>query len=763
MSDKKTLGLSLGVAAAGLIAIAGLVVAIIAKNKADDATSSTSTTNSDTNPTFTTMVSGAVSTEVLNIVKPSARNGVAESTTVYTLPTAAGTAGQVITLGADAKKAVWATATGGGGSGSVSGPATSTNNGLATFSDATGTVLASSTVTMDGTDGLAGVASITGKSNAMSIGKASNKTAVDHFTSKERFEWVVIVGDAAYQATLEPYQKMVPTLATSVTMHVPTAADLGTIVTLYNAGASSFTLTIAAADLVAPIVANAVISPGYSQDFVAVFAGQKGWSPVLEVTTGKGDVLAPPTGTLNTVATYTSATQLKDTTVTIVGDAMADVLSITGKATFDPVTVASAGAGAAETTGALTLQSGAAVGAGTTGNVTVESGSAAAGTTGSVALGSGLDSTVGGTSGDVAISSGTVDTGTSGKIEMKTGLNATATGVTGRILLETGGDAEAGTTGKIEMKTGTVVAAGIVGDVSITTGAHVAGTGGIITLSTGGAGAVGTSGAVNINSGGAAAGTTGGITIASGTDSGIAVKVGDVSLKTGGHSAGVAGILTLETGTSATGTSGAVNITSGAGAIGATGIVTVASGGDSGAGTIGDLVLKSGNHVAGTAGNVMMSSGTAGAGGTSGNVNIWSGSGATLSGDISLWTDTTGTGTGILNLGTSAHPTPVLHDQASDRWTSTAETNTSTLTAFTPLVVVTVTGGATAFITLPTPTAGDLGKIITLCCVGAVAGDTLTVVAANIAGAGSVDTVVLSGQGLRCIAVLANAKGWCVL
>ena len=57
-----------------------------------------------TKPIFTTMVTGTVDTEIINIVKP--HYGTTDSV-VYTLPTTGGTAGQSIILGPDGSTAIW--------------------------------------------------------------------------------------------------------------------------------------------------------------------------------------------------------------------------------------------------------------------------------------------------------------------------------------------------------------------------------------------------------------------------------------------------------------------------------------------------------------------------------------------------------------------------------------------------------------------------------------------------------------------------------
>jgi hypothetical protein len=446
--NKTTVGFSMGIAATGILAIIGLIIAVMANNKTNNNNNSDTHGNNITNPTFTTVVSGALSTEVLNIVKPSARNGVAESTTVYTLPTVAGKAGQVITLGADAKKSIWSS------SGSVSGPSTSTSNGLAMFNDVSGSVLKSSNVTMDDDDGLAGVTSITGKNNTISIGKsAASKTAVDHFTSKERFEWVLISGDTDYQATLEPYQKMVPTSNTTITMNVPTTADVGTVITFFNAGTVGVTLTVLALDLVSPITGNVTISAGYSQDFVCVSAQQKGWSPVLDVTTGNGNVTGPTVGTENTIATYVNSTELKDTAVTIINGAFAEVLSITNKVSNDSITITTILSNVQDS-GSIILETGENNGSGASGSIDMTTGVTNLSTSGSVnvvtgnsnsgsgglTLQSGTTTSINFDSGDINIESGentgAGSNGGSGNINIKSGNSAG--GDSGSILIEAG-------------------------------------------------------------------------------------------------------------------------------------------------------------------------------------------------------------------------------------------------------------------------------------------------------------------------------------
>ena len=92
------------------------VMAIVANNNANDAKNNNNNNNNNgaytggngEDANFNTVVSGSVSAEVVNIVKPNARNGTVDSTTLYSLPMVSGTAGQTMVVDAnDTTKTTW--------------------------------------------------------------------------------------------------------------------------------------------------------------------------------------------------------------------------------------------------------------------------------------------------------------------------------------------------------------------------------------------------------------------------------------------------------------------------------------------------------------------------------------------------------------------------------------------------------------------------------------------------------------------------------
>lgn len=270
MSDNqkdKKLGIHLFIGAVGLVSVAGLVIGIIAYDKSKNSDSNGNNTISTTTPTFTTVVSGAISTEVLNIVKPSARNGVAESTTVYTLPTSAGKAGQVITLGADAKKAVWASS----GASSVSGPVTSIVGSIATFEDITGNKLASS-------------ANLSVDQEKLTIGVSVFHNQEQEYERWDIKEYTAITGPVTisdYRPVVVVTNNSTPAGDLKLTLSTPTTSDIGKVITIFNRGNTTTpdagsTLTIETKNI-AGGTADKTIASGNGVKIIAVTTAEAGW------------------------------------------------------------------------------------------------------------------------------------------------------------------------------------------------------------------------------------------------------------------------------------------------------------------------------------------------------------------------------------------------------------------------------------------------------------------------------------------------------
>jgi hypothetical protein len=95
--------------------------------------------------------------------------------TTYTLPSADGTSGQVLSTNGTGTLS-WTTAGGGGGTGDVVGPASATDNAIARFDLTTGKLIQNSSVIVDDSGSITGVASLA--ATTASITSANAGTAV---------------------------------------------------------------------------------------------------------------------------------------------------------------------------------------------------------------------------------------------------------------------------------------------------------------------------------------------------------------------------------------------------------------------------------------------------------------------------------------------------------------------------------------------------------------------------------------------------------